>query len=211
MYTCAHCKIWACATGEREKMPKNCPMRNMDMVSRVKAEYDAPENRDFYITASAMESEGYCRWPRVQETIELCRRMGYKKIGLAFCKGLAKEAEIFAKLLEKDGFEVISVVCKTGGFDKCEAGLRDDQKVHPGQFEAMCNPILQARLLNKQHTDFNVAIGLCVGHDSLFYKYSDALVTTLIAKDRVTANNPAGALYCAEGYFKERLGVDISK
>lgn len=46
---------------------------------------------------------------------------------------------------------------------------------------------------------------ICVGHDSFFYKYSDALVTTLIAKDRVLAHNPVGAIYCAEGYFKAKL------
>ena len=60
-------------------------------------------------------------------------------------------------------------------------------------------------LCNRQKTEFNIALGLCVGHDSLFYKYSDALVTTLIAKDRVLAHNPAGALYCAGGYYKNKL------
>lgn len=75
----------------------------------------------------------------------------------------------------------------------------------PACSEAMCNPIGQASLLNEQKTEFNVAIGLCVGHDSLFYRYSDAPVTTLVAKDRVLAHNPCGAIYCADGYFKERL------
>ena len=42
----------------------------------------------------------------------------------------------------------------------------------------------QALLLNGQKTQFNIALGLCVGHDALFCKYSDALVTTLAAKDR---------------------------
>lgn len=83
--------------------------------------------------------------------------------------------------------------------------IPNEHKVKPGQFEPMCNPIAQAMLLNQQHTQFNIALGLCVGHDSMFYKYSDALVTTLIAKDRVLAHNPAAALYCAEGYFKDRL------
>ena len=60
-------------------------------------------------------------------------------------------------------------------------------------------------LLNGQNTEFNIALGLCVGHDSLFYKHSEALVTTLVAKDRVLAHNPCGAIYCAEGYFKNKL------
>ena len=61
----------------------------------------------------------------------------------------------------------------------------------------MCNPILQARLLNQAYTELNVVIGLCVGHDSLFYKYSNAYTTTLVTKDRVTGHNPAAALYTA--------------
>ena len=131
--------------------------------------------------------------------------MEYHTIGLAFCKGLKKEAKVVAELLRSHGFVVVSVICKTGGIPKEDAGIPKDKKIHPDQFEPMCNPIAQARLLNSRHTDFNIALGLCVGHDSLFYKHSDALVTTLVAKDRVLAHNPCGAIYCAEGYFKERL------
>ena len=32
----------------------------------------------------------------------------------------------------------------------------------------ICNPILQAEILNKEKTDLNIVMGLCVGHDSLF-------------------------------------------
>ncbi len=39
----------------------------------------------------------------------------------------------------------------------------------------------------------------------MFYKYSKPMVTTLVAKDRVLAHNPCGAIYCAEGYFKKKL------
>ncbi len=168
-------------------------------------EYRSEDNFKFYVTASEIEGLGQFQWPRVKETIELCRRMGYHRIGLAFCSGLSKEAKIMCELLERNGFEVVSVMCKVGGRDKCAAGVPEEYKLHPGQYEAMCNPIFQAKLLNRQKTEFNIALGLCVGHDSLFYKYSDALVTTLIAKDRVLAHNPAGALYCAEGYYKNKL------
>ena len=137
--------------------------------------------------------------------------MGYHKLGLAFCKGLRKEARIVADLLRAQGFEVVSVICKTGGISKEEVGIPEEVKIHPGEFEAMCNPIAQAKLLNEQHTEFNIEIGLCVGHDSMFYKYSDAMVTTLVAKDRVLAHNPCGAIYCAEGYFKKRLGIKNEK
>ena len=69
----------------------------------------------------------------------------------------------------------------------------------------MCNPVLQAKLLNAAKTDLNVVMGLCVGHDSLFYKYSEALTTTGVTKDRVLGHNPAAALYMADGYYKKLM------
>ena len=62
---------------------------------------------------------------------------------------------------------------------------------------------MQAKILNKEKTDMNIVMGLCVGHDSLFYKYSEALVTTLVAKDRVMGHNPAAALYTSESYYSK--------
>ena len=100
------------------------------------------------------------------------------------------------------------MVCKVGAVDKCQAGMTDEQKVKPGQYEPMCNPIMQAQLLNKEKTQFNIVLGLCVGHDSLFYKYSEAMLTTLVAKDRVLQHNPVGALYGAEKYCAKRLAMN---
>jgi uncharacterized metal-binding protein len=54
-------------------------------------------------------------------------------------------------------------------------------------------------------------VGLCVGHDSLFLKYSKAFTTVLIAKDRVLAHNPVGALYTTGSYYARLLkpGIDL--
>ena len=205
MYTCAHCNILACDEEHPGKLPANCPMRKTGLMNTALETYTLPENRDFYITASELEALGYCQWPRIKETILLCQKMGYTRVGLAFCKGLRKEARIVDDLLRRAGLEVVSVICKTGGIDKECVGIAPDRKVAPGSFESMCNPIAQAMLLNEQNTQFNIALGLCVGHDSMFYKYSEALVTTLIAKDRVTGHNPAAAIYCADSYFKKRI------
>lgn len=40
---------------------------------------------------------------------------------------------------------------------------------------------------------------------NIFYKYSDAIVTTLVTKDRVTGHNPAAALYTANSYYHDKL------
>ena len=208
MYTCASCTVRACRSGDKDNLPKNCPIREEDLVGQVLEEYHQPENLDFYVTSSSIEAIGYGEWVRVRETMVFCSRMVYHKLGLAFCGGLHEEARVLAKILRDNGFEVVSVVCKVGAVDKCQAGMTDEQKVKPGQYEPMCNPIMQAQLLNKEKTQFNIVLGLCVGHDSLFCKYSEAMLTTLAAKDRVLQHNPVGALYGAEKYCAKRLAMN---
>jgi uncharacterized metal-binding protein len=142
-----------------------------------------------------VESAGYRRWDRARETIEFARRMRYRRLGLAYCIALAPEAEEYARRLRAEGFEVVSVLCKTGAVPK-EAllGLSDAEKVSPGQVETMCNPVAQARLLADAGVDLNIVIGLCVGHDALFIANAEAPVTCLVAKDRVHDHKPVAGL-----------------
>ena len=49
----------------------------------------------------------------------------------------------------------------------------------------------------------NIIVGLCVGHDMLFARHSEAPVTTLVVKDRVTGHNPVAALYGQNFYYKK--------
>jgi uncharacterized metal-binding protein len=72
----------------------------------------------------------------------------------------------------------------------------------------MCNPIAQAELLNAAGCELNLVVGLCVGHDSLFYRHSKGLVTTVVTKDRVLAHNPVGALNLAESYYSRVWGPE---
>lgn len=206
MFTCAKCGATACSMGMPEKMPPNCPMRESGIIEESFEKYGTEDNHEFYVTASELEALGYGQWVRLREIMELCRKMSYTRVGMAFCKGLLAEAKIIDKIMHDNGFELISVICKTGGIPKEKAGIT--QKLRPESFEAMCNPIAQAELLNSQDTQLNIVVGLCVGHDSMFYKYSKALVTTLIVKDRVLAHNPVGAVYCADGYMKGRLRLE---
>ena len=59
----------------------------------------------------------------------------------------------------------------------------------------------KAKELEAQGTDFNIVIGLCVGHDTLFLRHSHAPTTVMIVKDRVLAHNPVAALYTANGMY----------
>ena len=203
MYTCDCCTVNECQKGIKEHLPKNCPMHHMEKYEEPMKEYEKPENKEFYIKASEIEALGYGQWVRLREIIEFSKNMGYHKLGMAFCYGLRKEAKIIGMILRKHGFEVVSVIWKNESIPK-ESGEMEE-RVSPGRGGGMWNPIMQAELLNEQETEFNIAVGLCVGHDSLFYKYSKAMVTTLIAKDRVLGHNPAAAVYCYDGYLRKQF------
>jgi len=136
--------------------------------------------------------------PRILEIVEFCQKQGYKKLGLAFCMGLYKEAQMLNKILESYDFEVVSTVCKVGCTDKTFLGMKEEEKIREGH-ESMCNPIAQAMILNEAKTDFNLMLGLCVGHDSLFFKYVEAPTTVVAVKDRLMGHNPLAALYSS--YF----------
>lgn len=205
LYSCVDCGTQNCKFKDRT-YPEFCPTSNLDEADLQWAleRYDEGRNHDIMVASAEVEFEGYCQWTRVQEIMEFARKIGAKKIGIANCIGLINEARTFARILRANSFEPYAIICKVAGKEKSSIGI-------PKQCEeigaAMCNPILQARLLNEAKTDLNVVIGLCVGHDSLFYKYSDAYVTTLVTKDRVTGNNPVAALYTAGSYYKKKFGV----
>jgi uncharacterized metal-binding protein len=166
------------------------------------------ELREMAHAAAVVEAKGYMTWTRVEDTIEFARAMNYRKLGIACCVGLKREGAILESILRKNGFEVSSAVCKTGGVPKEELGIKDEEKVRPGGFEAMCNPIAQAMLLDSAGSQLNILVGLCVGHDALFTKASKAPVTTLVAKDRVLGHNPVAAIYNHQSYYRERLYED---
>ncbi|RLI24768.1 MAG: metal-binding protein [Candidatus Hecatellales archaeon] len=180
-----------------ESLPENCPMRLLpDLASLLAKKYLEEENGRLFRAAASVEREGYLKWPRLREILELARRLGVRRVGIAFCIGLSEEAEMVSKVFEEWGFQTVSVCCKCGAVDKAEAGLGREVRFRE-DFDPACNPILQAELLNRAETELNVLLGLCVGHDALFYKYSKAPVTTLAAKDRVTGHNPLAALHTA--------------
>lgn len=205
MYTCAMCREHYCKKGELEKLPLNCPCNEKEEQEKIKELYHDEENYKLAHNSALVEAEGYCKKTRLEETIDFARKCNFKKLGVAFCVGLSNEAKILCKVLKHNGFEVNSVVCKNGSIPKEFLNIKDSEKVRPGTYEAMCNPIGQAMLLNNAKTDLNIILGLCIGHDSLFIKYSDAPITVFAVKDRVLAHNPIGALYLSDGYYKNKL------
>jgi uncharacterized metal-binding protein len=134
----------------------------------------APEAKFFAIANRTISECGYAK-TRLDATVAFAKNMGYKKVGVAFCISFSHEAEIVCKYLRACGLSVESAVCKTG------ANAGDGNYVN-------CNPVAQALLLNEAGTELNIELGLCVGHDALFSKYSEAPVTTLFTKEHCSDN-----------------------
>lgn len=208
--SCSDCGVLNCYRREKD-FPGFCLTTNTP-AGEVAKTHELYRNDPLVskMCNAAAEIEGlyYGRMTRVEETAAFAKKIGAVKIGIATCVGLMNESKMVARVFQAKGLESYCVICKVGSTDKSEVGIPEDLKVTPGCHESLCNPILQARLLNKQKTDLNVIVGLCVGHDALFTKYSKAPVTTLIAKDRVMGHNPAAALYTSGFYYKRLFEED---
>lgn len=126
------------------------------------------KNLESMKTSAQIESSYYMEKTRLEKLIMYAGRMGYEKLGIAFCIGL--------------------------------------DKLSSDDYKAICNPICQALVLNKEQTDLNIILGLCIGHDILFTKHSQAPVTTLAVKDRGLAHNPLGAIY-SNYYLEHRFNI----
>ncbi len=212
---CAKCTKIVCYSKSFLEGSSNCPTKTrQEVIQQALAEYNKPEVREFARQASIQEFECYMnlpegmtpRHPRVEEIAQFAKKMGYKKLGIASCIGLRHEAETLTTILENRGFDVVSICCKAGAIPKERIGITENQKIKgPGSFESMCNPITQAEILNDEGVEFNILVGLCVGHDSLFFKYAHAPVTVLVAKDRVFGHNPVMGLYLSGSYYRKLL------
>ena len=169
-------------------------------VDDVKEQYQGRE-LEMMQAAACTEGRYYLKLTRLEESVEFAKLLGTKKIGLAFCIGLAEEAKLIEAYFAKF-FEVHSVCCKVCAIEKDKLGL---EPIKAGAKEVMCNPKVQAAILNKEATELNFTVGLCVGHDMLFTSASAAPVSCLVAKDRVMAHNPLGAIYSR--YWRRKLGI----
>lgn len=207
-----------------EEAPIFCPMRlRPEILEKAVVEYERNDIRELARLASLQEAECY-EWvptgvgdrlgirtkiPRVEETIQFAQKMGFHKLGIAFCTGLRNEARTLDRILENRGFLVVSVCCKTGRVDKEKIGLKREEMIGGPEghlyYESMCSPIAQAEILNSEKVDLVILFGLCVGHDTLFLRYCKVPITVLVVKDRVFGHNPVAAIYLSSAPYYGRL------
>jgi uncharacterized metal-binding protein len=144
--------------------------------------YSTDASRRLAYHAARVEAEGYCQWTRLREVGELSRRMGYRRIGLAHCPDMHREAALAARYLREHQLEAVLP-----------------------EAAADCDPLGQAALFSRYGCDFNAIVGMCVGHDALFIRHTHAPVTSLVVRDRRLQHNPVAALYTRKGYLRDAL------
>jgi uncharacterized metal-binding protein len=204
--SCVDCKAWACfpdvskAKTSRREPPPYCPsVVQKEVCEEALAKYDG-KTHEFAHNVALIENACYIldpetksaflpmitMHPRAEEIIMLAKVSGYKKLGLAFGIELQQEARLYTDILENNGFEVVSVCSKAGGFPKEKIGITQDEKLHgPDSEETMSSGLVMAELLNSENTDMNIIMGLEVGQDSLFYKYAKAFTIPFVVMDRI--------------------------
>lgn len=191
-YACRTCRSAASFKGERHRMPPTCPtITRSDITDDERPYLDEERNELMHVAdGTPFNEEGELR-SRVEELLDYSKKRGYKKLGVAFCVSMLKEAQALSRRIEAAGLECEIVCCRVGAIDYERIGLA---KKHPEKFAAICNPVAQARLLNEKAVDLTVQMGLCIGHDILLQEESEAPVTTIIVKDRRHDHHPIAEL-----------------
>lgn len=160
-HSCTDCGVLNCAR-RSGSYPEFCPTAALteEEINEVTDLYIKNRtNHKIAVASAEVEGGFYGKYTRVEEIIEFARKIGAKKIGIATCVGLIEESRIFARILKLNGFEVYGIGCKVGSVDKTDIGIDEQYTCVTGK--VMCNPIMQAKLLNKAKVDLNVVVGGC--------------------------------------------------
>lgn len=158
-----------------------------DDFQNVKSNKKEHQEEKIILATNSLEKH-YDKLTRVEAIMLFAKKIGAKKIGLAYCHAMRNETQLFANILEMHGFTIFPISCKTAK-----------------NTSFVCDPIIQAKSFNKIRTDLNILIGLCIGNDALFTKYSSAITAHFILKDHILGHNPLLGLYMSNDYDARSL------
>lgn len=194
---CASCFMQSCVgNGHQEK--DFCPtFAHPEIFDQAKTIYaQDSETRNLARHAAVIESKGYMVWPRLKDSIELIRRMEFKKIAVVFCPDLGREAKKTCRILKENGFTVMSRVC----------GTRKTAPHLPRDLMAG---------INDASPDLIINAGLCIACESQMLHHATAPVTSFIARDKKWHNNPASEVYASDKWrdwarevYRDKMGLE---
>jgi len=200
----------------RDQLPSHCPTRkHKGILKHSIDEFKSERVHKITNVINHLTQERYSgdpRWTRIEEVIRFSQLANFRRIGIASCVAFHYEAKELGKVMRSAGLEVHLVICQVGALTEIETGVKMP-KITGNIVPSVCNPIMQAEMLNSKGTELNVAMGLCVGDDLLFQTYSAAPVTTLAVKDRATGNHPLAPIYAfhLNRNLRAKYGLDKAK
>lgn len=173
-------------------MPENCPTRAHPELTKDVSTYLEPRRAQIMrIADEAPFTREKEKRNRVEELLFFVKERGFSRVGVAYCVSMTKEAQALARRFEGEGVHAELACCRLGAVDYDEIGLK---KAHPERFASICNPVAQAKLLNRAGSQLIVQMGLCLGHDLILQEEAKVPVTTLVVKDRALDHDPITAL-----------------
>lgn len=180
-----------CAILTGEPRPPGCPTAvHAALLDRAREEYRREDSfaRKVWLAFARLVGTGGAKRSRLEHILEFAASMGWRRLGVASCARYLEQVALVERVARENGFECMGVTCKVGdnSFADLEIAVDSDW--------TLCNPLGQAMLLNEFGSDLNIAMGLCMGHDIIFQHYSQAPVTTLTVKEKISDDHPLETL-----------------
>jgi len=180
---CVNCNDKIC-----RKQQNSCKQENFEKTETID-KYQNTDNKKIVEAAAQLVDNGRAgKLSRFEEIIEFSKSMNYKRIGLAYCYGMEKNAAEVKNIFAENDLQIIPISCSVGGLKQSE--VNTNSCIH----KVSCNPIGQAEQLNSENVDLTLIFGICLGHDILLQRNLNMNFTTLVVKDRVYKHNPLLAI-----------------
>ncbi|SDP84157.1 DUF1847 domain-containing protein [Desulforhopalus singaporensis] len=161
------CPKQDCWRSGDKKMPSYCVANTyLEEIEAAKREYRKDENIRLYSAACEVGAVNDGFRPRIEEALHFAKQLNCTRVGLAACAAFENETRILKSLFRKEGIQVFCTNCPIGGVTAEERGLPQLAEY----INSACNPIAQAKILNRERTELNFIVGLCMGHDMVYVK-----------------------------------------
>lgn len=170
---CTACADKGCRSG------RACGAESTDETEML-ARYREDENQAVVQAAARLVDDGLAgSLSRLEELSRFIKDRGYRKVGMAYCYGMEKEALRTVQYFAQNGIRVSAVSCTVGSLPQNAVNTKS------AICGVSCNPLGQAAQLEAEGTDLAVQFGLCLGHDILFTRAFPGDQTVLVVKDRI--------------------------
>jgi len=170
---CTSCAGKPCRTGSA------CGSELSDK-KEILARYHRVENQSIVQSAARLVDDGLAgQLSRLEELCRFIKDRNYRKVGMAYCYGMEKDALQIVRYLSANGIRVSAVSCTIGALP--QSAVNSASSV----CGVSCNPLGQAAQLEAEGTDLAIQFGICLGHDILFTRAFSGDQTVLVVKDRI--------------------------